>query len=136
MTLNIIVPFFRRFCNVVARQLFDGAHAPLDLAQNHLGDIPRGTTQLRGDQRGIEIRNAFKRERRFQRAWIKTSAGKNRVNDALRHGGDESIKYLTMIHADQPAPVRNERHHVRIIADVVHRDIQGDLTKLLHEIAG
>ncbi|MPN59841.1 hypothetical protein SDC9_207563 [bioreactor metagenome] len=41
-----------------------------------------------------------------------------------------------MIHADQPAPVRNERHHVRIIANVVHHDIQGNLTKLLHEIAG
>ena len=40
-----------------------------------------------------------------------------------------------MIHADQPASVRNERHHARIFADVVHRDIQGDLAKLLHEIA-
>ncbi len=41
-----------------------------------------------------------------------------------------------MIHTDQPASVRNERHHVRIIADVVHRDIQGNLTKLLHKIVG
>ena len=62
MTLNIIFPFLRRICNVVARLLLDGAHAPLNLAQNHLGDIPRGTTQLRGDERRIKIRDAFKRE--------------------------------------------------------------------------
>ena len=135
MILNIIFPFLRRICNVVARLLLDSAHATFNLTQNHLGDIPRGATQLRGDERGIEIRNAFKREWRFQRAWIKTSAGKNSVDDALRHGGDEPIEDLAMIHPDQSAPVRDERHHVRIIADVVHHAIQGDLAKLFHEIA-